>query len=225
MQYLGRRTGKSRATILGTELVDRWLDWWGWIPTFLALALLSNPPSWLYKALGIFGGILVGWGVGMFLLTRAGWQPKPGSTMGNVFAALRTGVLAFRNPRIWITALLIAPLPWLWEATALTIAGPAFGLQLSLVQSFSVMIAFNLATIVPAPGGVGTVESGGLLALNFFGFDHAGAAAFITVYHFSQLLPGIAGGAAVLVAEGEKSTTPSFTVTSLATEMVLPLKA
>src|SRR5207244_11661277 len=45
VQYLGRRTGKSRATILGTEIVDRWLDWWGWIPSFLILCLVSRPPA------------------------------------------------------------------------------------------------------------------------------------------------------------------------------------
>src|SRR5262249_19128971 len=54
VQYLGRRTGKSRSTILGTEIVDRWLDWWGWIPTFVVLCVVTTPPSWLYKALGVF---------------------------------------------------------------------------------------------------------------------------------------------------------------------------
>ena len=32
VEYLARHTGKSRATILGTEVVDWWLDWWGWFP-------------------------------------------------------------------------------------------------------------------------------------------------------------------------------------------------
>ncbi len=207
VQYLGRRTGKSRATILGTELVDRWLDFWGWIPTFLVFALVSNPPSWLYKALAVFGALLTAWVTAMIVLTRVGWTPREetliGRLLGKLFAALRAGMLAFRDRRIWVTAFVIAPLPWLWEACALTIAGHAFGCDLSLVQAFSVMIAFNLATIVPSPGGVGTIESGGLLALDFFGINHASAAAFITVYHFSQLIPGIIGGAAVLLFEGE----------------------
>src|SRR6202012_1990802 len=41
-QALGSRTGKSRATILGTEVVDRWLDWWGWIPLMLGLAVARS---------------------------------------------------------------------------------------------------------------------------------------------------------------------------------------
>jgi len=35
--------------------LDRWLDWWGWIPSFLFLCVLSDPPAWLYQALGVFG--------------------------------------------------------------------------------------------------------------------------------------------------------------------------
>ena len=204
VQYLGRRTGKSRATLLGTELVDRWLDWWGWIPSFIIMAIVSSPPAWLYKAVAIFGTLLLVSGTAMMLLTRNGWRPREGTTSGKIFAALRTGVLAFRTPRIWVTALLIAPLPWIWEASAISIAGRAFGCDLTLVQAFSVMIAFNVAMIVPSPGGVGTVESGGMLALNFFGFNHSSALAFMTVYHFSQLIPGIAAGAGVLFAEGER---------------------
>jgi len=157
----------------------------------------------LYKALGTFGALLVAMGSAMFYLTRTGRVPREGTTLGRVFSALRVGVLAFRDRRIWATAFLVAPLPWLWETCALTLAGRAFDCDLTLVQAFSVMIAFNLATIVPAPGGVGTIESGGMLALDFFGFNHSSAMAFMTVYHFSQLIPGIVGGATVLIAEGE----------------------
>lgn len=204
VQYLGRRTGKSRATILGTEIVDRWLDWWGWIPTFLVLVAVSEPPAWLFKALALFGSLLAAWAAAMVIVTRTGWTPKPGSRFSAIFDALRTGIAAFRRPRTWLVAFVIAPLPWLWESIVIAWAGRAFGLELSLVQAFSVMIGFNLATIVPSPGGVGTIESGGALALVFFGFDQSRSMAFMFVYHFSQLLPGVAGGAAVLVAEGEK---------------------
>jgi len=84
------------------------------------------------------------------------------------------------------------------------VAAHGFGIELSMMQAFSVMIAFNLATIVPSPGAVGTVEVGGTAALLFFGVEQSRALAFMFVYHFSQLLPGIAGGAAVLAAQGEK---------------------
>jgi glycosyltransferase 2 family protein len=204
VQYLGRRSGKSRATILGTEVVDRWLDWWGWIPTFLVLCVLSHPPYWLFKALGIFGSLLVAWAAGMLVATRSGFRPRSDTRVGRIWTALATGVRAFRSPRIWAIALLLAPLPWLWESLAITWAARAFGIELSWLMAFSVLIGFNLAMVVPSPGAVGSVEAGGTAAMLFFGIDQSKAMAFMFVYHFTQLLPGVMGGVVLLVVEREK---------------------
>src|SRR5437868_7102181 len=50
VQYLGRRTGVSRAKLLGTEIVDFWSDKWGWIAAFPVICLLGDPPAWLAHA-------------------------------------------------------------------------------------------------------------------------------------------------------------------------------
>jgi glycosyltransferase 2 family protein len=204
VQYLGRRTGKSRATILGTEAVDRWLDWWGWFPVLFVVALTGPVPRWLYEALGLFALILGSWGTTMVVLSRRGFVPKRGSRFGAAFASFRTGIEAFRSRRMVVLALAIAPLPWLWESFAIRLAAHAFGIELSLAMAFSVLIGFNVAMLVPSPGAVGSVETGGTAALVYFGVDQSAALGFMFVYHFSQLLPGIALGAAILVAEGEK---------------------
>ena len=47
VEYLARRTGRSRATILGTEVVDRWLDWWGWFPCSRSWPGTGGLPRWL----------------------------------------------------------------------------------------------------------------------------------------------------------------------------------
>jgi uncharacterized protein (TIRG00374 family) len=204
VQYLGRRTGKSRATILGTEMVDRWLDWWGWFPVLFVLALTGPVPTWLYEALGIFALLLVSWAGMMFFLSRRGYQPKPGSKLGEAYLSFRTGIEAFRSKRMLVLALAVAPLPWLWEAFAIKLSAHGFGIELTTAMAFSVLIGFNVAMVVPSPGSVGSVETGGTAALVFFGVDQSKALAFMFVYHFTQLLPGIATGAAILVAEGEK---------------------
>jgi uncharacterized membrane protein YbhN (UPF0104 family) len=204
VQYLGRRTGKSRATILGTELVDRWLDWWGWFPVLFVLALTSDLPRWLFTALGLFALLLGAWGTLMFVLARRGYEPKEGSRFGSVYRSFRAGITTFRSRRMLVLALAVAPLPWLWEALAIEMSAHAFGIDLTFAQAFSVLIGFNIAMVVPSPGAVGSVETGGTAALVFFGVDQSKALAFIFVYHFCQLLPGLATGAAVLVAEGEK---------------------
>ncbi len=201
VQYLGRATGKSRATILGTEIVDRWLDWWGWIPAFLVFCAVSTPPAWLYKALGVFVAVLLVWAGVIVWLTRTHYLPKSGSRWANAYGALRNGLSVSKSPRIWLVALLLAPLPWIWESLVLTQAARAFGIQLDLLMAFSVMIGFNLAMVVPSPGAIGSIEAGGTAALMFFGVDQSKALAFMFVYHLSQLLPGIAAGAAILVWE------------------------
>jgi uncharacterized membrane protein YbhN (UPF0104 family) len=154
-------------------------------------------------AVAVFGGALATWAITMVVLTRRGYSPKSGSRIGKTFLKLQGGIQAFRTNRIWIIAFLIAPLPWIWEASVLTTVSPAFGIHINLAQAFCVLIGFNLATVVPSPGAVGTVEAGGTAALVFFGTDQSRALAFMFIYHFAQLLPGIVTGVAILAAEGE----------------------
>jgi uncharacterized membrane protein YbhN (UPF0104 family) len=203
VQYLGRRTGKSRAEILGTEVVDRWLDFWGWIPVLLVTSVVGGLPGWMYTAGGMFAGVLAAWGAVMLLLTRRGWKPKPASRLSNVWASFNAGIRAFRSKRTLAIGLAVAPLPWLWEACALMIAAKGFGIDISFRVAFSVLIGFNLATVVPSPGAIGPLETGGTAALVFFGVDPDRALALMFVYHFTQLLPSIVGGVGILVAEGE----------------------
>ena len=204
VQYLGRRTGKSRATILGTEIVDRWLDFWGWIPTMALLAIFGKVPDWIFVTMAAFGSLLVVWGVAMVVLSKRGWAPKAGSRFSAFYTSFQGGIEAFRARRTWAIAFLIAPLPWLWEATAIFFTTRAFGIIISPTDAFCVLVAFNLATFVPSPGGVGVVETGGAGALVLFGADHAKALAYMVVYHFAQLLPAVLTGAAILVGEGEQ---------------------
>jgi uncharacterized membrane protein YbhN (UPF0104 family) len=203
VQYLGRRTGKSRATILGTEVVDRWLDFWGWMPTMLILAAVGDVPSWIWKAVALFGGLLGGWGITMVVLTTRGYTPRPGSRFAAVYGSFRTGVEAFRSRRTVLIALFIAPLSWLWEASFIHFVTPAFGIHVDLTRAFCVLVGFNLAMVVPSPGAIGTEEAGGVKAFAFFGVDPSKALAFMIVYHLAQMIPGVVAGVAVLVAEGE----------------------
>lgn len=204
VQYLGRRTGKSRSTIFGTELVDRWLDWWGWFPVLLVLSVTSDLPRWLFTALGIFSALLVTWAVGMTVLSGLRYTPKEGSRFGEVYRSLRTGIAPFKSKRTLLIAFAVAPLPWLWESIVLALVGPAFDIHLTLGMAFSVLIGFNIAMVVPSPGAIGTLETGGTAALVFFGVDQSKAFAYILVYHLTQLLPGVATGVAIIVAEGER---------------------
>jgi glycosyltransferase 2 family protein len=201
VQYLGRLTGKSRATILGTEFVDRWLDWWGWFPVLFVLAAVTDLPRWVFTAVALFGGALFVSAAVMLAAARRGYTPRADSRLAHAYRSFRVGVDAFASRRTLIIALAVAPLPWLWEAGMIAVAGRAFHVHLSYATAFSVMVGFNAATIVPSPGGVGSLEAGGTAALAILGVDHSAALAFMLVYHATQLVPAVVAGLLILVAE------------------------
>ena len=198
VQYLGRRTGISRAKLLGTEIVDFWSDKWGWVAAFPVICLLGSPPAWLFRALLAIGGAVVGVGCLLALMGSGLWRTGP-----RWVANLRDGFAVNHWRRLLVVETLLAPLPWLWETFVIAVAGHALGLDLTPMQAFAALTAFNVATAVPSPGNAGSFEAGGTLALIAFGIPKETALAFIFVYHLTQVLPGLVGGVLVLVMEGE----------------------
>jgi uncharacterized membrane protein YbhN (UPF0104 family) len=198
VQYLGKRTGISRAKLLGTEIVDFWSDKWGWVAAFPILCLFGSPPAWLFSALLAIGGAVVGVGLLLGLMGSGLWRGGPAW-----LANLRDGFAVNHWKRLLVVETLIAPLPWLWETAVIAVAGHALGLDLTAMQAFAALTAFNVATAVPAPGNAGSFEAGGTLALIAFGIPKETALAFIFLYHLTQVVPGFVGGVLVLVLEGE----------------------
>jgi len=198
VQYLGKRTGISRAKLLGTEIVDFWSDKWGWVAAFPIVCLLGSPPAWLFRALLAIGGAVVGVGL-LLALMGSGLLRRGPSWLTN----LRDGFAANHWKRLLLVETLVAPLPWLWETFVIAIAGHALGLDLTAMQAFAALTAFNVATAVPSPGNAGSFEAGGTLALIAFGIPKETALAFIFLYHLTQVVPGFVGGVLILVTEGE----------------------
>jgi len=198
VQYLGKRTGISRARLLGTEIVDFWSDKWGWVAAFPILCLFGSPPAWLFRALLLISAVVVAVGA-LLALMGSGLLRRGPAWLTN----LRDGFAANHWKRLLLVETLIAPLPWLWETLVIAVAGHAVGLDLTAMQAFAALTAFNVATAVPSPGNAGSFEAGGTLALIAFGIPKETALAFIFLYHLTQVVPGFVGGVLVLVLEGE----------------------
>lgn len=205
VQYLGKRTGISRAKLLGTEIVDFWSDKWGWVAAFPVICLLGVPPAWLYKALLLLGSVVIGVAALLAVMGSGLLRARPdGSQWGPQWLLnLRDGFAINHWKRLLVVETLIAPLPWIWETFVIAVASRALGLELTWMQAFAVLTAFNIATAVPSPGNAGSFESGGTLALIQFNIPTPTALAFIFLYHLTQVVPGVLTGALVLVLEGE----------------------
>jgi uncharacterized membrane protein YbhN (UPF0104 family) len=200
VQYLGRRTGQSRAKLLGTEIVDFWSDKWGWVAAFPLVCLVGTPPAWLFRALLFIGSVVVLVAGLLALMGSGAWR---GARVPAFVTNLRDGFAANHWKRLLLVESLIAPLPWLWETFVIALAGHALGLDLTPMQAFAALTAFNVATAVPSPGNAGSFEAAGTLALAAFGIPKETALAFIFLYHLTQIVPGFCGGVLILVVEGE----------------------
>ena len=212
VQYLGRRTGVSRAKLLGSELVDHFSDRWGWVACFPLVCLLSlllpaheRPPPWLYRGLAVMAGVVTAVALAVLAMRSRRWHhDAEGRPRGPAWLRhLREGFAAADWKRLLVVETVLAPLPWLWETLVILVASRAVDLALTPMQAFGALTAWNLATIIPSPGNVGSFEASGTLALGWLGVPADRALAFVFLYHLAQVLPGMVAAAVLLAAEGE----------------------
>ena len=195
VQYLHTHAGVSRATLLGTELIDFWSDKCGWMPAFLLFLVLTDPPEWMYQALQIM--LVLACTLTLAYILLRPWFKRMATTGWR--ARVYAGMTANPPRRLVIAGFGLAALPWIWESLAITLVAHVAGLHLTLPQGFSVLTAFNVVSAVPVPGNVGLHEAASSFTLVSFGVTREMALAFAMLYHASQLLPGIMGGAAAIV--------------------------
>ncbi|HSP20203.1 MAG TPA: lysylphosphatidylglycerol synthase domain-containing protein, partial [Myxococcaceae bacterium] len=209
------RTGTSRVTLLGTELLDYWSDKAGWLLAFVVTCLVSwvgwheGPQRWLLHAIGVLALLVTGSAALVVVaqlpaLRRLFPRLDPGPRW---LQKLRSGFRSHDGRSLLVIEGLLAPLPWLWEVPVIMVAGHALGLSLTPMLAFALLTAANLGTVVPVPGGAGSFEAAGAFALAAAGVPHDRAFAFVLLYHVSLLLPMVVAGVALLGLQG-KSLVP-----------------
>jgi uncharacterized membrane protein YbhN (UPF0104 family) len=205
-EWLGRRTGLPRATILGSILLDHIVAATGLFTTVAFLPLVLDFPAWLNSgialALGVFATAV---GLVFFVRPRPG-RPALGGTsvpqgkvvaaVGGFLARARLGLTAVSDRRALARSYGAALVAWLLEILVVYCALRAFDIQVPLGVSALVLVGVNVAMVVPfaPPANFGTVEVGATLALLEYGVSKEHALAFALVYHLLQVLPIGVGG-------------------------------
>jgi uncharacterized protein (TIRG00374 family) len=208
-EWLGRRAGLPRATVLGSILLDHLVAASGLFTAVALLPFLLGLPGWLHSgiwlALGVFAVAL---GFVLVLRPKAGMPALGGTALpqGRVAAAVagflaraRLGLTAMGDRRAIARAYGTALVAWFLETCVVYFALRAFHIQVSPGTSLLVLVAINMAMVVPfaPPANFGTVEVGAILALMEFGVPKENALAFALVYHILQVIPIGVGGLAL----------------------------
>jgi len=205
-EWLGRRTGLPRATLLGSIVLDHLVDAAGMFTGLAVLPLVLDLPRWLqsgiWLALVVFAAVA---SLVFFYRPQAG-QPAPDGTaaptgkvrsvVAGFLARARLGLTAIQDRRALGRAFGASMLAWTLELNVVLFTLWAFQIHVPPGVSLLVLMAVNLALVIPfaPPANLGTVEFGATLALMEYGVPKEQALAFALVYHFLQMIPiGIGG--------------------------------
>ena len=199
-EWLGRRTGLPRATILGSILLDQLVNAAGMFVGIAALPLVLVLPGWLHSAIWIAVAVF-GTAVSVvFLFRPQAGQPTPqsrpggrrvGEAIAGFLARARLGLAAVRDGRALARSFAASLAAWLLEIHVVFFTLRAFDIHVPFGVSLLVLMAVNLALIVPfaPPGNFGTLEIGATLGLMEAGVSKEHALAFALAYHLLQVIP------------------------------------
>jgi uncharacterized protein (TIRG00374 family) len=215
-EWLGRRTGLPRVTVLSSIVLDHLVNGVGMFAGIAALPLFFDIPSWMRPGIALAVMVFASAALGVLFLRprEAAGAVKPDQRpaasglrgiVGRFVEHAREGLSAVRDRRALGWSLAVSLVAWALEIYVILFTLRAFDLHLPLAASFLVLMAVNLALVVPfaPPGNLGMLELGAMLALIEFGVPKEQALALALTYHVLQIIPiGFAatlfGGFAVL---------------------------
>jgi len=120
-------------------------------------------------------------------------------TAGRWSGSVVHGVVSLRDRRVALPAVVLTAASWLLLALSGWALLLAFHLRLGLVAGLLVVVAANLALLVPAsPGGVGVFEAAAVSVLAGYSVDRSAALSYAVALHGLNLFPYVLVGAVAL---------------------------
>ena len=209
---LNRSTRTPRAEIVATIALDRAYD----VASLLVLLFVGLPwfphVSWLRAAAVLAIVLTGGLVVGAVVLARYGERPlrvvlRPLRRLRLVddarvelaAANLANGLAALRRPRLVLAALVWTTAAWLALAVSCWTVMLGFDFHHPFGAALLVVIAINLAAILPSsPAAVGVFEQATLVALGAYGVSDSAALPYALVLHVANFIPFVVVGLVVL---------------------------
>jgi uncharacterized protein (TIRG00374 family) len=209
---LRRQAGTSLAEGGATAVLARVYDVLCLLVLLLATAPLLPRVSWLHTAV-VLGVVLASMLVlaiaifGVWGLRPLHFALKPlhrlpflsSDRVEHIGENLGQGLAALQRPRLIVAALAWTTLGWLALALSMWFVMRGFHLGLSFVAALLVVIAVNLAQILPSPpSAIGVYEAAVLVALRPYHVSDSRALSYALVVHALNFLPFIVAGLLVL---------------------------
>jgi uncharacterized protein (TIRG00374 family) len=210
--HLGDRTGVSRASVLGTVVVERVVDT-AVLVTIASVSIVILSVRGLVASAVLLGlaatGILV---AGLALALVAHRLPFADRVIGAVerrpavaraAARLRGGLAVAGRPRTMTSAIAWSVAAWTATIVAFAAAGQAIGVELTWGQAALLAAGVSLVTAIPAgPGYLGTFELAAVEIARAVGIAANPAFALALLVHAAILAVTSVGGVVALLAAG-----------------------
>lgn len=196
VHMLHRKTDLGHATTTGGLIADRVLEGIAFSFITVFLFFFINVPSWM--SYGITAMLVVIGAVYIITLLYSRAEIKRWA----FFAKLQEGLAPLHNRRVFVAGFCISLVSWMLQLCMIHLTQLAFGIDLPFWNTLLVLVAVNLAVIVPsAPAHLGTFELACVLSYSFLGVDKSVGLLVGAAYHLIQVLPITAVGAVLLLVE------------------------
>jgi glycosyltransferase 2 family protein len=209
---LHRTAGTSRAELAATVVVERIFD----VLSLVVLLFVASP--WLPHVAWTTGAYVLAAALGgaclLLVIVVAVWDERPfrlllrplmllpfveEGRLGRAALNLTHGLAAIKRPRVALAALIWTTLSWLALALSTWFVLVGFDLGLSPLAGLLVIIAINLALIVPSSAAaLGVFEAATVVALSAFGVSRSTALSAALVLHLLNLVPYLVAGGVIL---------------------------
>jgi uncharacterized protein (TIRG00374 family) len=208
---LNRSAGTSKAESVATIVLERvldvlallvmlfvavpWLPHVNWLRTAAVLAIvLAAVVVAAVVVILVFGERPL-----RLLLRPLGRLPFLGEQrVEALIANVHHGLAGIRSVRLAAAASALTVAAWLLLSLSTWLLMRGFDLRLPFLSGLLVVVAVNLALIVPSsPGGLGVFEAATLVALHAYGIPDSRAVSYALVLHAVNLIPYLVAGVAV----------------------------